>query len=182
MNTQSKTLKWSLIIGIVIVLNLFLNYAISLIYKSPDYISYCPNQQVTEAITTQAQCVSVGGQWNGNNYYKPGYPTEITPAGVPGGYCDPQFKCRQDYDAAAKVYDRNIFVALVVLGALSVLLGNFFRKNEVIASGLAMAGVLSFIIASMRYWSRADDLIHVIILAFALGILFWIAFKKFRTS
>ena len=180
MNTQPRVLKWSLIIGIVIVLNLFLNYSISLIYKSPDYIAYCPNNQVTEIVSTKVQCLAVGGQWNGNVYQgKPLAPNELS---VPAGYCDQQFTCRKGFDDASAKYDRNIFVALVALGALAVLLGNFFKRNEVIASGLALAGVLSFIIASMRYWSRANDLIHVIILAFALGILFWIAFKKFKTN
>ena len=177
MNTQPRVLKWSLIIGIVIVLNLFINYAISLLYKSPEYISYCPNNQVTQAINIESECVAVGGQWNGNTYYqKPTVPGEVPVA----GYCDPQYTCRNNYEAASKIYDRNIFVALVAIGALLLLTGTLLKKNEVIANGLAMAGVLSFIIASMRYWSRADDLVHVGILAIALALLFWVAIKKFK--
>ena len=71
-------------------------------------------------------------------------------------------------------------MVLVVLGALAVLVGNFFKGNAVISNGLALGGVLSFIIASMRYWSAANDAIRVVILAIALGILFFIAMKKFR--
>ncbi|MES2214080.1 MAG: hypothetical protein V4465_01670 [Patescibacteria group bacterium] len=179
MNTQPRVLKWSVIIGIVIVTNLFLNYAISLVYKSPDYLAYCPNQQVNE-IVTKDECVAVGGQWNA-------YPQEKvapTPVGSldvrPVGYCDPQFTCRQEYDTAQKSYDRNIFVALVALGALLVLLGNFFKGNDVISQGLSLAGVLSFIIASMRYWGNANDAIRVLILGIALLVLFWVAYKKFK--
>ena len=52
MNTQSKVLRWSLIIGIVIVLNMFFNYALSLIYKQPEFNVYCPNTaQIIEANT-----------------------------------------------------------------------------------------------------------------------------------
>ena len=47
---------------------------------------------------------------------------------------------------------------------------------------LSFAGVLSFIIASMRYWTSADDLIKVIILGIALAILIFIAFKKFKDN
>lgn len=162
----------------MIVLNLFFNYALSLAYKQPDYNTYCPTSQVITQPITQTECVNKGGQWTNDAYY--GKPT---PAGEiqPAGYCDLQYTCRQAFDSAQKVYDRNVFITLVVLGALSVLIGNFFKGNEVVANGLALGGVLSFVIASMRYWGSADNLVKVIILAIALGLLFWIAIKKFKS-
>lgn len=177
MNTSNRIGKWSVIFGIVIVLNLFFNYALSLVYKSPDYNTYCPTTQVVTVPDNQNACVEQGGQWTNNAYY--GNPV---PAGVkePTGYCDLQYTCRAEYETANKSYQRNVFVVLVVLGALSVLAGNMFVGNPVIASGLSLAGVLSFLIASMRYWSSANDIIRVIILAIALGLLFWIAMKKFN--
>lgn len=176
MNIQASVLKWSLIIGIIIVLNLFFNYTISLVYERPDYEDFCPQTQVVTIPDNQNECVAQGGQWTDNAYYKP------MPVGAsePRGYCDLQFTCRQEYETKTKTYDRNVFTILVALGALSLLVGNFFKGNNVISSGLALAGVLSFIIASMRYWSSADNLIRVIILAIALGLLLWIAMKKFN--
>ena len=175
MNNQSKILKWSVIIGIVIVLNMFFNYALSLVYKQPDYNTYCPNTaQIIEA-NTKDSCVTKGGQWNENTAY--------TPQKVDtNGYCDLQFTCRQDFDSAQRNYDRNVFVTLVILGALCVLLGNYLKGNILLGQAFSMAGVLSFIIASIRYWSSADNLIKVIILAIALGILIWVAIKKFKDS
>ncbi len=178
MNTQSKVLKWSLIIGIVIVLNLFFNYALSLAYKHPVYENFCPNNtQVIEEISTKEQCVAVGGQWNGNVYTAP-MPVEKRIE----GYCDQQFSCRNDYESAQKVYDRNVFITLVILGAICVAISNFLKGNMLISTALSFAGVLSFIIASMRYWSSADDLIKVIILGIALAILVWVAMKKFKDN
>jgi len=183
METQSKVLKWALIIGIVIVLNMFFNYALSLIYKNPKFEAFCPTAQVIENINTQKQCVDIGGQWNSNYYAQPA-PTPTTPVEklVPQGYCDQQFTCRANYDTAQKTYDRNVFITLVLLGAICVALGNFLKSNALISIALSLAGVLSFIIASMRYWTSADDLIKVIILAIALGILIWVAIKKFRNN
>ena len=168
-----------MILGIMIVLNLFFNYALSLAYKSPEYNNFCPVEQVVTVPDNQGECVAKGGQWTENAYY--GKPV---PAGViePRGYCDLQFTCRQEFETANKTYQRNVFVVLVVLGALSVLVGNMFARNEVISSGLSLAGVLSFLIASIRYWSSANDLIRVIILAIALGLLFWVAMKKFKNG
>jgi hypothetical protein len=179
MNIENRMGRWSVIFGIVIVLNLFFNYTISLVYERPDYEAYCPVPQVVVIPDTQAECVAEGGQWTENQYYgKPVRPEVLAPQ--PEGYCDLQYTCRQEFENANDTYSRNVFVVLVVLGALSVLAGNFFRGNAVITGGLSLAGLFSFIIASIRYWGSADNLIRVIILAIALGILIFIAMKKFN--
>lgn len=182
MQTQSKVLKWSLIIGIVVVLNMFFNYALSLVYKNPLYETFCPTQQVNQAVLDQNSCVAQGGQWN-ENVPNPGYPVptaQMKGVTTPTGYCNLQFTCQNNFDAAQKVYDRNVFITLVILGAICVAIGNFFTGNMLVSTALSLAGVLSFIIASMRYWSSADDLIKVIILAIALAILIWVAIRKFK--
>ena len=175
--TQPKVLRWSVIVGIIIVLNLFFNYTLSLVYSSPEWDAFCPQEQVVEIPNEKDSCVARGGQWTDNQYYKPA-PADRSEE--MRGYCDLQFTCRQEYEDKRGDYERNVFVVLVALGALSVLSGNFFKSNYVISSSLALGGVLSFVIASMRYWSSAGELIRVIILAIALGILFWVAWKKFN--
>lgn len=177
MNIENRIGKWSVILGIVIVLNLFFNYTISLVYDAPNYEAYCPQPQVVVVPDNQNECVAAGGQWTENQYWsKPVRPQVVEPA----GYCDLQYTCRQEYQDAYDTHNRNVFIVLVVLGALSVLIGNFFKGNAVISNGLSLAGLFSFIIASIRYWGSADNWIRVIILAIALGILFWIAMKKFN--
>jgi hypothetical protein len=179
MNTQPKVLKWSLIIGIMIVLNLFFNYALSLAYKQPDYNLFCPSSQVVVQPQTQNECTNKGGQWTDDASYGKPYPAGEIRA---SGYCDLHYTCRQSYESAQKTYDRNVFISLVILGALMVFVGNFFKGNEVVSNGFALGGVLSFIIASGRYWGSANDLIRVVILAIALGLLIWVAMKKFRNN
>ncbi len=177
METQSKVLKWSVIIGIVIVLNLLFNYALSLAYNEPEYSKFCPESQVVNIPDNQQSCVDQGGKWtNDPNYTKP-----VRADGKPTlGYCDQEYSCRNDYEAARRNYDRNIFVVLVLLGALAVFIGNFFKGNDVVSNGLALGGVLSFVIASMRYWGTANDWIRVAILLIAFMLLVWIAMKKFK--
>ncbi len=178
METKPKFLKWALIIGIVIVLNLFFNYTISLFYKEPDYNIYFPLTQIVEPITTKEACLSVGGQWN-QGALAPAVPRDMYSAPtVATNYCDPNFTKQQEFNQAQKVYQRNVFILLVVLGIISFLIGAFV-PNEIVAIGFSWGGVLSFIIASIRYWSVADNIIKVLILAIALGVLIWLAIKKF---
>lgn len=173
----SSIIKWALIIGIVIVVNLFINYAISMVYTAPDYNKYCPQTQVIKEVTDQKTCVDNGGQWNPNTNYVPVIKGDITES---VGYCDQQFVCRTDYEESRKVYERNIFVILVTLGITLVALSFVLAFNWILSVSSAMAGILSIIIASMRYWGEADNWLRVLILFVALCSLIYFAVRKFK--
>lgn len=172
----SSIIKWSLIVGIVIVINLFINYAISLVYESPKFENYCKQTQVIEAVTTQDVCLSKGGQWNQNTYMDP----NIVGKTIANGSCDLQYTCRTEYDSASKVYERNIFVILIVFGLALVAASFALAFNWILSVSASMAGILSIIIASMRYWGEADNWLRVLILFIALCALIYFAVRKFK--
>ncbi len=160
--TQSRVLRWALIIGIIIVLNLFFNYTISLFYPAPDSNDYYGAQ-------TMEECEAIGGDWEKYDAIE----GEVR-APKTDGYCD----AREAYDAVRKPYERNVFIALVILGVASLFIGFGLAAYEAVAAGLSYGGVLSLLIASMRYWENADNYLRVIILAIALAALIWIGLKK----
>lgn len=172
----SVIIKWSLIIGIIIVVNMFINYAISLVYKAPVFDDYCKPTQVIEAITTQDSCLIKGGQWNQNTYMDP----NIAGKTIANGSCDLQYTCRNNFDSASKTYERNIFVILVALGIILVAGSFALAFSWILSVSASMAGILSIIIASMRYWGQADNWLRVIILFAALCALIYFAIKKFK--
>lgn len=176
---ESKLIKWAIIFGIVIVLNMFFNYAISLVYKEPTS-PYANQAQIVSNYANQADCLAVGGQWSeGDANYPKGAPVPVgIGTQVYKGSCDPYFTKQKDFENAQKIYQRNLFIILSVLGVVSLITGAFMI-NEIVSLGLSWGGVISLIIASMRYWSTADNLIKVIILGVALGALIWLAIKKF---
>ena len=180
--TSKKHPQWMkgiLVVGIVIVLNLFFNYAIKVVYDAPKWDEYCPQEQVTITPETQEACVAAGGGWTTNQHYGRSVPA---PAGYtePAGYCDLYFTCQKEFAETSTVYNRNVFVALVILGIISVLIGFAVKQSEAVSLGLSLGGVLSFIIGSIRYWSDMDDYLRVIVLGVALGILIWLGVKKIR--
>jgi len=176
-NTSKQTsfVKISIIVAIIIVMNMFFNYTVSLVYKEPVYDSYIKSTQVVEIITTKDKCISVGGQWNEN------ISPDLTTKGKTQiqGSCDENYTNQINYDNARKVYEKKVFITLITIGILLLVLGGFISIS-VLSIAFAWGGVLSLIIASMRYWSQADNLAKVIILAIALGILIWFAIKKFN--
>lgn len=173
----SHLARWSLIIGIVIVLNMFFSYAISLVYTAPVYDNYLARPQVVQPYTTQESCVAVGGQWTENIKGMP------VPKGEEEiqGYCDPDYTKRMQYEEANKSYERNVFIILVALGIVT-LIGGILIEHAVLTLAFSWGGVLALLIASMRYWSNAGNLLKVGILTLALGGLIWVAVKKFGST
>ena len=170
-------LKWILVVGIVVVLNLFFNFAIKLVYDAPEWDKFCPQEQVTTVPDNEAACVEQGGAWtNDPNYAK----TRVAGEPTPLGWCDVNFTCQQAYEDANSVYNRNVFVVLIVAGLASLVIGFFLANIGSVALGLSLGGVISFIVGSVRYWSDMDDYLRVIILGLALVALIWLGVKKIR--
>jgi hypothetical protein len=152
-HSRSKLVTWALGFAIVIVVNLLFNYTIALVYHEPAYNDFCPIVQIE---------------------------TTPTDSSKPSSYDNQQMvACQKNYDTAHSVYNQNVFGILIVLG-LAVLIISAFISIEVLSAGFSWAGVLALIIASMRYWSDAGNLIRVLLLVIALGLLVWISIKKFN--
>lgn len=170
---QSNFVKISVIIAIVIVMNLFFNYAVSLVYKEPIFENFIKSPQVIEVIETKDECVSIGGQWNENT------DKNFTEKDKTDGYCNENYTNQINYDNARKEYEKKVFITLIILGIVSLMFAGFISIS-ILSVSFAWGGVLSLIIASMRYWSQSDNWSKVIILGIALGVLIWLAIKKFN--
>jgi len=176
-STQFKgknVLKWALTVGIIVILNLFFAVAIQTVYPEPKYENFCEARQVNEVYEDETSCVASGGQWN--EFAKP-LPEEKPQR---EGYCNLDFTCSMEYQDAREGYAQNVFVTLVVLGALSILAGYFVRMSPAVSAGLSYGGVLTFIIASIRYWETAGDIVRLSIVGLALIALIAIGVKKFK--
>lgn len=172
---QNKFVHVALVVGLVIVINLFINYALSFIYKQPTYDAYISRPQVVDAYYTQEDCVNAGGQWTADSQI----PSDVKSSEpVRKGYCDPNYTKSMDYEKATKAYDLNVFITLMVLGILMMIFGIMY-SHAILSPAFTWAGVLSYIVASMRYWSSATSGVKVIILGLALAALIWVALKKF---
>lgn len=177
-----KILKWPLIIGIVIILNLFFLYAVKVAYPAPEFEDFCPREQVVKELKTEEECTGVGGQWNEHtDRLKPVsvFEGEVVALDNVAGFCDQQFTCREDFNTAREDYERNVFIALIIFGVIAVLIGFFTMGREVVSIAMTLGGVLSFVIASVRYWQYASDWLHLAILGIALAVLIFLAIKKF---
>ncbi len=173
-----RVLALSLIIAITIVTNLFFNYSLSLIYSAPDYQNFCPDDVYNRVYDNKDMCIANGGLWSEQvapvleSKSSAPVKTEVT------GYCDARYLCQKKFNSASDVYNRNVFIVLVAIGVLMISLGTFIGIS-LLSVAFSWSGVLSIVIASMRYWGSAGSFARVLILAAVLGALIWLAIKKF---
>ncbi len=165
-NKHPKFVRWAVLLGIVVVLNIFFLSASSFIFSEPKYESFCKTHN--EALTTPESCVGAEGSWV---------------AGSPKtseGYCDLYSKCQPLYDAAQKDYALKAFVLLIVLAVLSFAAGMIPFGSSIVSSGLSYGGVVTFIIASAQYWSQAHEIVRLSISLLALIALLYLGIKRFK--
>ena len=174
-NTQHpKFVRWALLIGIVVILNIFFNVVLALAYPAPKYDDFCPQRTVTP--TTAAACDEQGGVWN---EYSPAPVTDITSPKFTG-YCDMYAKCQKPYEAANDQHALYAFVLMTVLGVVALILGFVPLGSSIVSSGLSYGGVVALVVGSAQYWGTAGNWIRLAIASAGLIALLYIGWRRFR--
>jgi hypothetical protein len=167
-----KFVRWALMIGIVLLLNIFFLALGQTVLKAPQYADYCPTQPAPSP-TDEKACTEQGGIWNPA-------PSSDMAAKAPAGYCDLFSKCQKTYDDAQKPYKLHAFELMLALGVLALIAGVLPLGSSIVSTGLSYGGVLAFLIASVQYWSEAPSWIRLLVAFIALAVLLVIGIKRFR--
>ncbi len=154
--------KLILVLGIVIVLNLFINYGVATFYDKPEYKDFCGRE---EFIPKPAPLMERGG---GEGFDKAEY-AERQKA---------RMECNEKYQTARDFYRRNVFIILLVAGIASIIGGFAIVQAEAVSLGLSFGGLLSLVVGTVGYWSAMDDYLRFIILGIALAVLIRMGIKK----
>lgn len=167
-----KWKKFALALSLIIILNVFFNVGVETFYKMPKWDEYCPQSLYSVPHEDKASCESVGGSWSENQGGK----------GVdePAGWCDPHFTCQKEYSSELSVYNRNVFVILTSLGAITLVAALFANLPNAVSSGLLYGGILSMIIGTMRFWSEMQDYLRFVVSGIVLVVLIAIGIKKMK--
>jgi hypothetical protein len=176
--THPKFVRFAVLLGIVIMLNLFFFVARSFVIPEPMYEDFC--RFAREPIPMeQTSCQDAGGVWMEDNTVASGAPQKP----VSAGYCNVDVlyrNCQSEYDAAHKEFSMYAFATMVGLGILSIVVGVLPIGSSIVSSGLSYGGVLAFIVAAIQYWGEADNLLRLAISFIALVALLYIGVKRFK--
>lgn len=174
--SHPKFVRWAVLIGIVIALNLFFFAVRTFIIAEPVYEDYCPATRMAPPSTEEA-CIEAGASWVPTS----GDERITKPSGE--GWCDmsPLFnECQPRFDKAMKEFGLYTFAIMVGLGVLSLIVGVLPIGSSIVSSGLSYGGVLSLIIASIGYWGDAGNMLRLGISLVALLALLYIGIRRFK--
>lgn len=171
-NKPPKFVRWAVLLGIVVLMNVFAFISISYIYPEPEYDQFCEMQN-RPLIENEEQCSLEGGKWNAHQSLDP-------QTGKQAGYCDLEYECRMEYQDAQTNHAQNSFIALLIIGAVAILAGMFLKGSSIVAAGLSYGGVALLIVAGARFLGDLDQLIQIIAVGIAFVLLIALAYRKFK--
>lgn len=170
-----KFVRWAVLLGIVVALNLFFFAIRTFVVPEPQYDDYCPTT-LQPAFTPEA-CALQEGVWI-ETPEDPRVTAVMKPS--PEGYCDLYQKCQPLYEDAREQYQMYAFVLMAGLGVLALIAGVVPMGSSIVSSGLSYGGVLALIIAAAQYWGEAGSIVRLVISLIALGALLYIGIRRFR--
>ena len=171
---KSMVKQTILTIAIALVLVFFVAYGISVFYESPQYEDYCGERTKTAfpRFSNETACLENGGRWDPNQ--RPC----LEGVECPEGFCDADFTCRKEYDGARDLYNRDVFIASLILGLIIIVAG-VLLKLESVSVGIMGGGVLLIFYGMIRYWGELGKFVRLGLLGAVLAALIWIGYKKF---
>ncbi|MBI2581443.1 hypothetical protein HYV85_06615 [Candidatus Woesearchaeota archaeon] len=190
---MSSLKKWALALAIAIVLNLFINYGISVFYKAPQYDDFCKDAaraypykiypaepQLQQQQQKDCQVVEVSEELQKSCSEQKGYVAfKYNSTGcATEAYCE---MCGKLFNDVNNRRNSNVFVILVVFGVAAIITG-IAVKAEAVANGFLFGGILSLVIAAIRNWGQLQDAIKLIILGAVLALLIWVGYKKVNAN
>jgi hypothetical protein len=175
--------KYTIILAVAVLFSIF-SYAFSDAFTSEaEYPDMCREAQ------------------NNNNYYEPrplesknctqaAQPTDQQIQACPGQLnmdyrtCEYGCSCYEITQQNQQTNDRIKFYLGVILGGLAIAFGMLLnpkkKLNTWIGSGFILGGLITIFIATVGYWGDLDKIIRPIVIAAELGLILWIAYKKFQ--
>ncbi|MEM4625535.1 MAG: hypothetical protein QXJ28_02110 [Candidatus Pacearchaeota archaeon] len=168
----------NLALGIaIVVLTSFVSiYGIQTFYsREPLYDNFCNRSFYrSDIINNSADCRAVGGMWNEYPSYDNN--PEIGEVKKLSGYCDVEYTCRREFEAAIKRYSRDLFIITIPVGVLLIIVGAALFSIEFIGAGIMLGGVITLIYGSSRYWPMADNFFKFIISLIGLVVVIFFGY------
>ncbi|MBI2452051.1 hypothetical protein HYV50_03150 [Candidatus Pacearchaeota archaeon] len=152
-------------IGIVIVFALALWQGIEAFYPSPQYEDFCQGREFYDApspngapLINQTACEQRSGKWINN-------------------YCDYNFYCQKDLDAAKDQYAKIVFIVSLIVGIIALIAGYGVLSVEPVGSALIGSGIWAIFWGSAINWRNFSNIWRFSLLFLALVLLIYLALR-----
>ena len=160
----------SLLVGIAILFTIALHFGLNTLYPEPDYF-----YEHRQPIHTEEACLEADGNWTSWNNPKP---TDLSVAEeFESGYCE-ETKAERDHNETRETHAFYSFIILTVISILVLVFSQVGVQTAVVRAGLLSGAILSLIVTTMRFWDDTGDLIRLLLILIALGLLIWLGTRS----
>ncbi|MBU5537375.1 MAG: hypothetical protein QW818_02235 [Candidatus Aenigmatarchaeota archaeon] len=169
--------------AVAILSALFVILLVDAVYPEPKYSNYCKDE-----FELRTKPIPVG-EPKCDYEYGEEYSRCLKDGGIPRfktnetgclifDKCD---FCNRVYDDARKVYARNIFIIIGLVGVGAIFSGTLWRI-EFLATGIMFGGIILLFYATVRFFGEADKVLRVIVIFVELLLVLWVGYKKLYVS
>lgn len=172
-------------IGIFVVYLMMLHYGIEAFYNTPTYENYCGVGDIYSHASPKAANADFGLNCS---FSKPLFDEEQL-CMKNGGFVEFEYNnagcavsinkcnyCQKDLNDANKSHSQRVFLIALIVGILTLIVGNFV-SIEPVGSAIMASGIGAMFYGSTRNWQNLSDVWRFLLLVVALVLLIWIAFR-----
>lgn len=170
-------------IAIAIIFALFIGFGINAFYSQPVMEKFCkgidvniptdtcPDAQIKKPISPERSFESCYCETNCSSG-----------TCIETGKCyktNPEYTaCQKHFDDAREIYSRNIFIIAAIVGLITMLIGGFVLSHDSVSPGLMGGGFITIVYGVIIFWRYAGSKLRFIILGVVLGMLIYVAYRK----
>ncbi len=169
-----------LVICFLVLVTTFTTRLFQLIFNKPEYNTYCPDSLYAKQYGTEKDCVADGGQWSSYAVAPTLEETRPTKDAITGS-CNITYTCNKAYESANKIFERNMFIAIVAIGLLLLLISTFVTLH-LLSIALMVTGGFIAIYGALRYFGNVPELVRVIFLGVGIAVLLYIIIKRQKNN
>lgn len=165
-----------IVICFLVLVTTFTTRLFQLAFHKPDYNTFCPDNLYTKQYLNETDCSAEGGQWS--SYALSPTPEGIAPAkDAVTGSCNITYTCNKAYEEANKTFERNMFIAIVLVGLILLIVSTFITQ-KLLALSMAITGGFITLYGAIRYFGNAPEVVRLIFLAIGILVLIYIILKR----
>jgi len=136
-------------IGIFIIYLLTLNYGIMVFVGEPQYEDFCGETDIPVPVSVDRDDIK---------------PVE-------------RQECFKEYDAAREVYAGKVFLISLIVGLLTLVIGYYVTKMEVLGGSLLASGIGAIVFGTLNNWMYLEDIWRFLLLLLALALLIYFTYR-----
>jgi hypothetical protein len=153
---QKSFIGWMFVIALAVLINVFTFQAAALVFENPQYDEFCesrPAPLLDRDAVSEEEILKHEAEFRA---------------------------CNDAYQIASDLFEKQISITLLIIHSVLLIVALYVTRVPILSRALGLGAVIGLIIALMRYWSHAEELLRLGVLGLIIILLITIGLKTFK--